>query len=109
MMLRPLFPGDSEIDQLFRIFKLFGTPNETSWPGVIHLPDYKKAFPFWEKQALPLKFYNDEDALDLFTGIMEYDPHQRLSATEAMNHKYFNNVEHVPIVALPISPASKSK
>lgn len=29
----PLFPGDSEIDELFRIFRSFGTPDEDSWPG----------------------------------------------------------------------------
>lgn len=106
-MLRPLFSGDSEIDQLFRIFKQFGTPNETTWPGVIHLPDFKESFPGWSRQTLPHKFYNDEDAINLFYALMEYDPHQRLSAKEAMNHKYFDNVEHVPMVQLPISISSK--
>ena len=24
---KPLFPGDSEIDELFKIFKILGTPN----------------------------------------------------------------------------------
>lgn len=38
---RPLFPGDSEIDELFRIFRVLGTPTEASWPGVSQLPDYK--------------------------------------------------------------------
>ena len=38
---RPLFPGDSEIDELFRIFRVLGTPSEESWPGVTRLPDYK--------------------------------------------------------------------
>ncbi|XP_064419271.1 cyclin-dependent kinase 2-like isoform X5 [Latimeria chalumnae] len=47
---RPLFPGDSEIDQLFRIFRTLGTPNESVWPGVTHLPDYKANFPQWCKQ-----------------------------------------------------------
>lgn len=32
--LRPLFPGQKEEDELIRIFKVFGTPNETTWPGV---------------------------------------------------------------------------
>uniref|UniRef100_A0A8C0VYR4 Cyclin-dependent kinase 2 n=1 Tax=Castor canadensis TaxID=51338 RepID=A0A8C0VYR4_CASCN len=31
---RALFPGDSEIDQLFRIFRTLGTPDEVVWPGV---------------------------------------------------------------------------
>ena len=30
----PLFPGDSEIDELFKIFRLLGTPNEGLWEGV---------------------------------------------------------------------------
>ncbi|GFO11454.1 hypothetical protein PoB_003795900 [Plakobranchus ocellatus] len=42
-----LFPGDSEIDQLFRIFRTLGTPDEASWPGVTSLPDYKSSFPRW--------------------------------------------------------------
>ena len=29
----PLFPGDSEIDELFQIFRVLGTPNEKTWPG----------------------------------------------------------------------------
>jgi cyclin-dependent kinase len=30
----PLFPGDSEYQQLLHIFKLLGTPTEAEWPGV---------------------------------------------------------------------------
>ena len=44
---RPLFPGDSEIDQLFRIFRSLGTPSEDRWPGVTKLPDFKPVFPRW--------------------------------------------------------------
>ena len=35
-----MLPGDSEIDELFRIFRLFATPTEATWPGVTALPDY---------------------------------------------------------------------
>uniref|UniRef100_A0A0A9E4C6 Uncharacterized protein n=1 Tax=Arundo donax TaxID=35708 RepID=A0A0A9E4C6_ARUDO len=44
---KPLFPGDSEIDELFKIFRIMGTPNEETWPGVASLPDYKSSFPKW--------------------------------------------------------------
>ncbi|ETE74119.1 Cyclin-dependent kinase 2, partial [Ophiophagus hannah] len=47
---RALFPGDSEIDQLFRIFRTLGTPDETVWPGVTSMPDYKSSFPKWARQ-----------------------------------------------------------
>nr|CAD7198280.1 unnamed protein product [Timema douglasi] len=52
MMKRALFPGDSEIDQLFRIFRTLGTPDESVWPGVSKLPDYKSMFPSWESQDI---------------------------------------------------------
>ena len=67
----PLFPGDSEIDQIFKIFRsvsfvlksglrpltlcmirILGTPNEDIWPGVSGLPDYKPTFPQWSRQDL---------------------------------------------------------
>ena len=28
----PFFPGDSDLDQLSRIFQALGTPTESSWP-----------------------------------------------------------------------------
>jgi len=44
---RPLFTGDSEVDQLYRIFRILGTPNEKIWPGVTSFKDYKMTFPNW--------------------------------------------------------------
>jgi cyclin-dependent kinase 2 len=105
MMLRPLFQGDSEIDQLYRIFRQFGTPDETEWKNIQHLPDYKASFPKWEKQSLPHRFYNDNDAIDLFSSMTKYDPDQRISAKDALNHRYFDNVELVR-VDLPLPPGS---
>ena len=49
---RPLFPGDSEIDQLFKIFQLLGTPTEEIWSGVTALPDYQPHFPRWRPSDL---------------------------------------------------------
>lgn len=42
---KPLFMGDSEIDQIFKIFKVLGTPNENNWPDALKLPDFKPSFP----------------------------------------------------------------
>jgi len=49
---KTLFPGDSEIDQLFRIFRTLGTPTEEVWSGVTNLPDYKDTFPVWPRAPL---------------------------------------------------------
>ena len=47
-----MFPGDSEIDQLFRIFRTLGTPDKNIWPGVSQLPDYKSMFPRWDARDM---------------------------------------------------------
>lgn len=101
MMLRPIFQGDSEIDQLYRIFRQFGTPDETVWKNISELPDYKASFPKWDRQMLPHRIYSDSDAVDLFTSMTKYDPDERISARNALNHRYFDNVVLVP-VALPL-------
>ena len=46
----PLFIGDSEIDQIFKIFRIMGTPNEQIWNGINSLPDFKLTFPRWQPQ-----------------------------------------------------------
>lgn len=70
----PLFPGDSEIDQLFRIFRVLGTPTTTTWPGVNTLPDYKKTFPTWipKPRNNVLKRCVDQDGVDLFYVSIRY-------------------------------------
>ncbi|KAK2702549.1 hypothetical protein QYM36_018841 [Artemia franciscana] len=63
---RPLFQGDSEIDQLYRIFRVLRTPTDDIWPGVTELPDYKKTFPNWTTDSLAqtMKML-DQSGLDL--------------------------------------------
>ncbi len=38
LLKHPLFPGEGEIDQISKIFKILGIPTEESWPGVSSLP-----------------------------------------------------------------------
>jgi hypothetical protein len=43
-----------------------GTPNDTIWPGVSELPDYKSSFPQWGPQHLGDIIRNlDEVGLDV--------------------------------------------
>lgn len=98
ILKRPLLPGDSEIDQLYRIFRTFGTPDKESWPGVVHMPDYKPSFPKWNKHIHEVILKHE--AFDLFKSMMYYDPDQRISAKQAMEHRYFKNIERVSFVNL---------
>ena len=53
----PMFPGDTDIDQLCKIFDLTGTPNAINWPAAEHLPDFKKiSFEYRPKMQLLSKY-----------------------------------------------------
>jgi len=105
-MKRPLFHGDSEIDQLFRIFRVLGTPTEEVWPGVGQLKDFKQTFPKWKRGDIKGSVKNlDDDGIDLLCKCLIYNPAKRLSAKQALLHPYFDSLDkkalpgtHVPLV-----------
>ena len=84
----PLFPGDSEIGQLFKIFQLLGTPNEEMWPGVTKLPDYNINFPQWRHQDIKkLKEFKDfdKDGLDLIREMLNHPFITKYKEAEGIN------------------------
>ena len=91
---KPLFMGDSEIDQIFKIFKVLGTPNENNWPDALKLSDFKPTFPKWK--GIPLSEHTsnlDELQLDLLQGMVALDPNKRISAKMALMHPYFDSFD----------------
>lgn len=91
---RPLFLGDSEVGQIFKIFKTLGTPTEESWQGFKDLPSMKMTFPQWKVQGNELlrkactNF--DEAGIDLLTQLVHLEPSRRISAKAALRHPYFD-------------------
>mmetsp|Transcript_114438 Transcript_114438/g.363728 ORF Transcript_114438/g.363728 Transcript_114438/m.363728 type:complete len:131 (-) Transcript_114438:190-582(-) len=47
----PLFPGDSEIGTIYKIFEKLGTPTVEEWPGLMELPQFKPSFPKWPRKG----------------------------------------------------------
>ncbi|CAG9318449.1 unnamed protein product [Blepharisma stoltei] len=91
---RPLFTGDSEIDQLFKIFKVLGTPTDQVFPGVTSFADFKPTFPKWRGESLRTLVPNiSEDGLDLLSSMICYDPSKRISAKNALKHPYFSDLD----------------
>ncbi|EGG20971.1 p34-cdc2 protein [Cavenderia fasciculata] len=91
---KPLFAGDCEIDQIYRIFRILGTPNDTVWPGFNQLPDVQTAFPEWPGQPLSKTFPTaDPLALDLISSMLQFEPSRRISAKAALSHPYFNDLD----------------
>lgn len=87
---KPIFQGDSEIDEIFKIFQVLGTPTNSQWEGVEQLPDYKTAFPKWKPKNLKDVLPDMEPAgIDLLQKFLIYSPALRLSARKALKHPYF--------------------
>lgn len=102
----PLFPGTSDQDQLLRIFNVLGTPTEDTWPSMVDLPEYKEDLPKVEGIGIPQHLRGDDEELnnkrgvelcqqgiDLLQAMLQYEPSQRISAKNALQHSYFEGVE----------------
>lgn len=91
---RPLFQGDSEIDQIFRIFRILRTPTDDIWPGVSSLQNYKATFPNWTNFNLASQVKNlDDDGKDLLQQMLVYNPAKRISAKKIAVHSYFHDLD----------------
>jgi cyclin-dependent kinase 2 len=100
---KPLFPGDSEIDQLFKIFQVMGTPDESTWQGVSTLPDYKDTFPKWRPRNMAdVAPTLAPPGVDLLARMLVYLPQYRITARAAMQHEYFDDIPQL-LASMPKS------
>lgn len=92
LLLRaPFLPGDTDLDQLSKIFQALGTPTEETWPDLSLLPDYIqfKSFP-----GTPLHHIftaAPDDLLQLMEKLLALFPGHRCTCTEALQMPYFMN------------------
>ena len=110
LLLRvPYFPGNSDIDQLSKIFTALGTPTEEAWPGVSSLPDYI-AFREQKRSTMRDLFTAaSDDTLDLLQALLTFNPTQRLNARAALAHRYFSSAPPPPPRAALVPKPRRSK
>ncbi|KAI4470174.1 cell division protein kinase [Holotrichia oblita] len=100
-----IFPGLRDTyDQLDKIFKVLGTPNEEDWPGVTRLPGYKlhKLGQYKPRKLghVWTRLHDVSQGEAMASSLLQLDPQNRLGAEEAMTHSYFNGLPK-ELVELP--------
>ena len=98
VLKRTLFEGESEIDQLNKIFQFLGTPNFNQINYYNNLNVNNNQFVYYPPGDFNEKFSNlDDYGKDLLKKMLNYDPELRISCKDALKHPYFfsnNNNEN---------------
>uniref|UniRef100_A0A915EYH6 cyclin-dependent kinase n=1 Tax=Echinococcus canadensis TaxID=519352 RepID=A0A915EYH6_9CEST len=91
-----LFQGDSEIDQLFRIFRKLGTPTPEAWPEVTEMPDYNEEFPQFSPQLFAQREITKEFQ-SILMEMLKLNPKDRAEAHELRHASFLRGAKIVPI------------
>ncbi|XP_044032978.1 serine/threonine-protein kinase MAK isoform X3 [Siniperca chuatsi] len=89
--LRPLFPGNSEVDEIFKICQVLGTVKKTDWPEGYQLASamnfrFPQCVPTHLKTLIPNA---SNEAIALMKDMLQWDPKKRPTAVQALRYPYF--------------------
>ncbi|KAL4096044.1 hypothetical protein PRIC1_009409 [Phytophthora ramorum] len=104
LVCTPLFPGTSEADQFYRICKVLGTPTKETWPeGAAMSSHMQMRFPkcspvSWTRFLPP---GTPSTAVQLVQDLLQFDPSRRLTAAQALQHRFFDQPLARPTLAVP--------
>ncbi|XP_048865684.1 serine/threonine-protein kinase ICK-like [Brienomyrus brachyistius] len=89
--LRPLFPGSSEVDTIFKICQVLGTPKKNDWLEGYQLA---AAMSFRWPQCVPSNLRTlipnaSTEGIHLMRDLLQWDPKKRPTASQALRYSYF--------------------
>ena len=86
------FLGTSEIDQLYKVASILGTPGRNDWPDGYSLANSMSfRFPAFQSTHLSqiLGSRTSARAVSFLYALLAWNPSWRSSAQEALRHSYF--------------------
>jgi serine/threonine protein kinase len=88
----PLFPGDSDIDQLFKVREIVGEITNTQRTLFETHPDHKNLHlaAIQKPETLRVHFegHMDSTEIDFMEGLLDVDPNKRRTARACLQHSY---------------------
>ncbi|XP_029313103.1 serine/threonine-protein kinase MAK isoform X2 [Cottoperca gobio] len=89
--LRPLFPGNSEVDEIFKICQVLGTVKKPDWSEGYQLASamnfrFPQCVPTHLKTLIPNA---SNEAITLMRDMLQWDPKKRPTAVQALRYPYF--------------------
>ncbi|XP_036887493.1 MAPK/MAK/MRK overlapping kinase isoform X3 [Sturnira hondurensis] len=88
--LQPLFPGANELDQISKIHDVMGTPPAKTLTKFKQSRAMSFDFPFKKGSGIPLLTASlSPQGLCLLRAMVAYDPDERITAHQALQHPYF--------------------
>nr|XP_040022739.1 serine/threonine-protein kinase MAK isoform X10 [Gasterosteus aculeatus aculeatus] len=89
--LRPLFPGNSEVDEIFKICQVLGTVKKTDWSEGHQLASamnfrFPQCVPTHLKTLIPNA---SNEAIALMRDLLQWDPKKRPTAVQTLRYPYF--------------------
>ncbi|XP_068565806.1 serine/threonine-protein kinase MAK isoform X3 [Cebidichthys violaceus] len=89
--LRPLFPGNSEVDEIFKVCQVLGTVKKTDWSEGHQLASamnfrFPQCVPTHLKTLIPNA---SNEAIALMRDLLQWDPKKRPTAVQALRYPYF--------------------
>ncbi|VDL65652.1 unnamed protein product [Nippostrongylus brasiliensis] len=94
---KPMFPGDDDIDQLTRIMGVVGTPSCDFLSKIQseEARNYIRNLPWMPRvDFFTLLPQASADAVDLLGNMLTLDPDDRISVTEALEHRYLQECRY---------------
>merc|ERR1719469_1034848 len=88
---RPLLPGASESDQLFKTCTVMGTPGQNDWPEGHKLAS-KLGYRWPQLKATPLEQLIPQagpEGIELMANQLNWDPSKRWNTQSLLSHPYF--------------------